>query len=149
MSRKVVIAGASGRMGRALIEAVTAAPDLRLFAALERAGSPFVGRDAGELVGAPAQAIIHDDLDGDLGPFTEPAKGIGNDIPGIYAPEVIHEGFFKGMGQDGTGMDGHTFGLELLPCIRVELVFSGLLEAHAVCDDYEPGVAPLQCVPEG
>ena len=49
---KVVIAGASGRMGRALLEAVIEAPDLSLHGALEQPGSPSMGRDAGELVGA-------------------------------------------------------------------------------------------------
>jgi 4-hydroxy-tetrahydrodipicolinate reductase len=66
MSMNVVIAGASGRMGRVLLEAVAAAPDMRLFAALERSGSPFIGRDAGELVGAPQLAAIHEDLDESL-----------------------------------------------------------------------------------
>jgi 4-hydroxy-tetrahydrodipicolinate reductase len=50
---KVVIAGASGRMGKTLLEAVAGAPDLRLHGALDRSGSPLLGRDAGELVGAP------------------------------------------------------------------------------------------------
>jgi len=45
----VVIAGASGRMGKVLLEAVAGAADLRLVAALERAGSPWLGRNAGEL----------------------------------------------------------------------------------------------------
>ena len=49
----IAIAGSSGRMGRALLEAVAQAPDMRLAAALERKGSPFVGKDAGELSGAP------------------------------------------------------------------------------------------------
>jgi len=39
----IAIAGSSGRMGRALLEAVAQAPDMRLAAALERKGSPFVG----------------------------------------------------------------------------------------------------------
>ena len=38
----VVIAGASGRMGRTLIEAVARAPHLRLHAALDRADSPSI-----------------------------------------------------------------------------------------------------------
>ncbi|MEJ5210738.1 MAG: 4-hydroxy-tetrahydrodipicolinate reductase [Burkholderiales bacterium] len=57
----VAIAGASGRMGRALIEAVTQAADLRLSAALERPGSPFAGRDAGELVGTPCGVAVRTD----------------------------------------------------------------------------------------
>jgi 4-hydroxy-tetrahydrodipicolinate reductase len=66
MTLNIAIAGASGRMGRALLEAVAAAPDMRLHAALERAGSPLLGRDAGELVGAPQQVAISDDLNAAL-----------------------------------------------------------------------------------
>lgn len=49
---KIVVAGASGRMGRALLEAVTQGGDLTLHAALEQPGSPALGKDAGELIGA-------------------------------------------------------------------------------------------------
>ncbi|TCJ15032.1 4-hydroxy-tetrahydrodipicolinate reductase [Parasulfuritortus cantonensis] len=66
MTMNIVIAGASGRMGRVLLEAVAGAPDMRIHAALERAGSPYLGRDAGELVAAPAQVAIVDDLDAGL-----------------------------------------------------------------------------------
>jgi 4-hydroxy-tetrahydrodipicolinate reductase len=58
---KVVVAGSSGRMGRALLEAVFAAPDLSLHAALEQRGHPAVGRDAGELVGAQCGVRVADD----------------------------------------------------------------------------------------
>ncbi len=47
----VAIAGVSGRMGRALLEAVMAAPDLRLHAALDRSGSPVLDGDAGAIAG--------------------------------------------------------------------------------------------------
>lgn len=57
----IVIAGSSGRMGRALLEVVAQAPDMRLAAALERKGSPFVGKDAGELFGAPCGVSISED----------------------------------------------------------------------------------------
>ena len=62
----IAIAGSSGRMGRALIEAVNQAPDLRLTAALERAGSEHLGKDAGELVGAPCGTPITDNADAAL-----------------------------------------------------------------------------------
>ena len=62
MTRTVVIAGSSGRMGRALLEAVAAAPDMHLHAALERQGSPHVGRDAGELASGAMGTIVTDDL---------------------------------------------------------------------------------------
>ena len=62
MSLNVVIAGSSGRMGRALLEAVAAAPDTHLAAALERAGSPNLGKDAGELIGAHSGVAVSSDL---------------------------------------------------------------------------------------
>ena len=59
---KIAIAGASGRMGRALIEAVLRADDLKLVAALEQKGNAVVGRDAGELIGAACGVKVGDDL---------------------------------------------------------------------------------------
>lgn len=47
----VVITGASGRMGQMLIRSVLASDKLRLVAALERAGHPWVGRDVGACMG--------------------------------------------------------------------------------------------------
>ena len=38
----IAIAGSSGRMGRALVEAVLQAEDLRLHAALDISGSPYL-----------------------------------------------------------------------------------------------------------
>jgi 4-hydroxy-tetrahydrodipicolinate reductase len=57
----ITIAGASGRMGRALIEAVLRSSDLKLAAALELKGSGDVGKDAGGLVGASCGVVIGDD----------------------------------------------------------------------------------------
>ncbi len=48
---KIAVAGSSGRMGRTLIEAVLSDRDLTLSAALEVAGSPQLGKDAGETLG--------------------------------------------------------------------------------------------------
>ncbi|MCC7547680.1 MAG: 4-hydroxy-tetrahydrodipicolinate reductase [Burkholderiales bacterium] len=58
----VVIAGCAGRMGRALLEGVFQAPDMRLHAALERPDSDLIGRDAGELLGSPCGVRIGDDI---------------------------------------------------------------------------------------
>ena len=55
---KLVIAGAGGRMGRALIEMVLTSGDLKLAAAVEVPGSPVIGKDAGELVGRPCGVKI-------------------------------------------------------------------------------------------
>lgn len=62
MTQNVVVAGASGRMGRALLEALAGAHDLHLSAALDRPGSPAVGRDAGELTGAAFGVAVTDDV---------------------------------------------------------------------------------------
>jgi 4-hydroxy-tetrahydrodipicolinate reductase len=51
MTIKVAIAGAAGRMGRALIEACWKGRDVEVGVAVERVGSPFIGADAGELAG--------------------------------------------------------------------------------------------------
>lgn len=48
---RIAVAGASGRMGRALIETSQRAEGVRLTAAFEREGSDFLGLDAGELAG--------------------------------------------------------------------------------------------------
>jgi 4-hydroxy-tetrahydrodipicolinate reductase len=49
---KLALAGAAGRMGQTLVEAVACSGDLTLAAALEAPGHPRLGRDAGEAVGA-------------------------------------------------------------------------------------------------
>jgi 4-hydroxy-tetrahydrodipicolinate reductase len=48
---KITIAGAGGRMGAANIKAVASTPGLALHSAFDRAGSPAIGRDAGEYAG--------------------------------------------------------------------------------------------------
>lgn len=58
---RIAIAGSSGRMGRMLLNAVAQDEGAVLAAALEMAGNPQVGRDAGELVGAPSGVLISDD----------------------------------------------------------------------------------------
>ncbi|MCA3239476.1 MAG: 4-hydroxy-tetrahydrodipicolinate reductase [Curvibacter sp.] len=58
----IAIAGASGRMGRMLIEAVQAAPDCRLVGALDVAGSPALGQDASAFLGHASGVEITADL---------------------------------------------------------------------------------------
>ncbi|MBL8504091.1 MAG: 4-hydroxy-tetrahydrodipicolinate reductase [Rhodocyclaceae bacterium] len=76
---RIAIAGSSGRMGRMLIETVLKAEDMQLAAALDVAGSAYLGKDAGELVGAPCGTPIRADFDAALAgvdcliDFTRPA----------------------------------------------------------------------------
>ncbi len=60
---RIAITGASGRMGRMLIEAVTQSADLQLAAALDQAGSPMIGQDACAFLGKPSGVLITDQLD--------------------------------------------------------------------------------------
>jgi len=59
---RITVAGASGRMGRMLVEAVVAAPDLRLHGALDVPGSPALGQDAAGFLGRTSGVAITDDL---------------------------------------------------------------------------------------
>jgi 4-hydroxy-tetrahydrodipicolinate reductase len=59
---RVVVAGASGRMGRMLVDAVLAAPDCVLAGALDVAGSPALGQDAGAFAGQTTGVTITADL---------------------------------------------------------------------------------------
>jgi len=63
---RVAVAGSSGRMGRMLIEAVLAAPDLTLAGALDVAGSPALGQDAAAFLGRSSGVAITSDLDAGL-----------------------------------------------------------------------------------
>jgi 4-hydroxy-tetrahydrodipicolinate reductase len=53
-------------MGRMLIEAVLASDDLQLHGALDVAGSPALGQDAGAFLGRVTGVAIREDLDGAL-----------------------------------------------------------------------------------
>lgn len=58
----LVVVGAAGRMGRTLVRVISETEGARLAAAVERAGSPFLGQDAGELAGVGALGVkIADD----------------------------------------------------------------------------------------
>lgn len=59
---KIAIAGAGGRMGRMLIEAVLNDPACRLAGALDVPGAPGLGQDAGAFLGKNTGVTISDDL---------------------------------------------------------------------------------------
>jgi 4-hydroxy-tetrahydrodipicolinate reductase len=59
---KLAIAGASGRMGRMLIEAALSEPDATIAAALDRVDSPDIGRDCGEFLGRATGARVTGDI---------------------------------------------------------------------------------------
>ena len=62
MDMRLVVAGAAGRMGRALIQAIAEMEGVTLAGALERPGSAQLGQDAGVVAGLPALGVpISDD----------------------------------------------------------------------------------------
>jgi len=79
VSLRVAVAGAGGRMGQALVEAVLASDDLALAAALDLPGSAAIGHDAGERIGRVAGVAVVDDVEAALAvsdvliDFTRPA----------------------------------------------------------------------------
>src|ERR1700752_325373 len=82
---RLIVAGAGGRMGRALIRALDEAPGAKLVGALEAPGSDLLDQDSGVLAGLPANGIpmscdlwsLSKDADGILD-FTVPAATIAN-----------------------------------------------------------------------
>jgi 4-hydroxy-tetrahydrodipicolinate reductase len=59
---KIAVAGASGRMGRMLIETIQNAEDATLSGALDVAGAPAIGTDAAAFLGKPAGILVESDL---------------------------------------------------------------------------------------
>jgi 4-hydroxy-tetrahydrodipicolinate reductase len=59
---RIAVAGASGRMGRMLVEAVLGSADCALSGALDVAGSPAIGLDAGAALGRASGISITSDL---------------------------------------------------------------------------------------
>jgi len=93
---KIVVAGAAGRMGRALVREVAATPGCTLVGATEREGSAAIGADAGHIAGIePLAVLVSDDplpliahADAVLD-FTSPAASVVN---ATYAAQarIVH-----------------------------------------------------------
>src|SRR5215831_447192 len=82
---RLIVAGAGGRMGRALTRVIAETPGAVLAGALEAPGSEHLGKDAGVLAGLPANGVevspdlwtLSADADGILD-FTVPRATIAN-----------------------------------------------------------------------
>jgi len=62
MTQKIAVAGASGRMGQMLIDAIRVSVDCTLSGALDIVGNPSIGQDAGAASGKPIGILIASDL---------------------------------------------------------------------------------------
>ncbi|WP_095202891.1 4-hydroxy-tetrahydrodipicolinate reductase [Mesorhizobium carmichaelinearum] len=69
----LVVVGAAGRMGQTLVRAIHTIPGARVIGAVERADSPHLGKDAGELAGI---GIINVPISDDPLPVFAKADGV-------------------------------------------------------------------------
>jgi 4-hydroxy-tetrahydrodipicolinate reductase len=104
---RVAVAGAGGRMGRMLVEALLEAPDLALAGALDVSGSAAIGRDAGEFLGRTTGIATTADPSVALGgadvliDFTRPEGTLG------HLRECAARGVRLVIGTTGIDADGH------------------------------------------
>lgn len=63
---RIAIAGASGRMGKTLIEAILNHPDCELAGAFDQASSTSIGRDAGDFMGISSGITVTDNVEAAL-----------------------------------------------------------------------------------
>jgi 4-hydroxy-tetrahydrodipicolinate reductase len=121
---RLVVAGASGRMGRTLIQAITAADGAVVAGAVDAPGSAAVGRDAGELAGLGANGIK---VTTDAAALLATADGIVDfTIPAasmIYAELVAKAGKIQVLGT--TGFSGENEKLIAEAAKRAVIVKSG------------------------
>jgi 4-hydroxy-tetrahydrodipicolinate reductase len=83
---RLIVAGAGGRMGRALTRVIAETPGAVLAGGLEAPGSELLGKDAGVLAGLPANGV---ELSGDLWSLSAKADGILDfTVPGATIANV-------------------------------------------------------------
>jgi 4-hydroxy-tetrahydrodipicolinate reductase len=83
---RLIVAGAGGRMGRALTRVISETPGAVLAGALEAPGSEQLGKDAGTLAGLPANGVL---LSADLWSLSANADGILDfTVPGATIANV-------------------------------------------------------------
>jgi 4-hydroxy-tetrahydrodipicolinate reductase len=70
---RVIVVGAGGRMGRTLVRAIADTRDMQVAGALENAGSPLLGQDAGALAGLGDNGVK---LTADAASLLDKADGI-------------------------------------------------------------------------
>lgn len=123
---RIAIAGAAGRMGRALTESVAASPDLKLSAAVEDKQSPALGADAGTVAGlGPLGVSIGADLaarDFDvLIDFTRPAPTLEHLLYCVEAGKKIVIGTtgFDAAGRERIAEAGRRIGIVFAPNMSV------------------------------
>jgi len=121
---RLIVAGAGGRMGRTLIHAIAASKGAMLAAAVEAAGSPVIGRDAGELAGLGKNGVT---VASDIEPLLAGADGLLDfTVPAAtvaFAELTSQAGMVHVIGT--TGLSGENDNLIAQAAKRAVIVKSG------------------------
>jgi 4-hydroxy-tetrahydrodipicolinate reductase len=121
---RLIVAGACGRMGRTLIQAIAATEGVTLAGAVEAAGAAVIGRDAGELAGLGASGVK---VAADAAPLIETADGlIDFTVPAAtiaFAELIARKGLVHIIGT--TGLSGADEKLIAEAASRAVIVKSG------------------------
>jgi 4-hydroxy-tetrahydrodipicolinate reductase len=121
---RLVVAGAGGRMGRTLIEAISDTEGAVLVGALEAPGSAVIGRDAGELAGLGVNGIL---VTHEIEPLLAEADGILDfTVPTatvILAAQAARRGLVHVIGT--TGLAAEQDGIVAAACATARIVKSG------------------------
>ena len=135
---KIALSGIAGRMGQMLLKAVAAAPDMELAAAIGRAGSEIIGKDAGTPSGIATGVIVTDDMKAIEGcdaviDFSRPAGTLAL-LPRceeFHVPAVIGTTGFDAAGKARIDEAGKTVPLILAPntSVGVNAVFELVAQA--------------------
>ncbi|MEP7281680.1 MAG: 4-hydroxy-tetrahydrodipicolinate reductase [Rubrivivax sp.] len=142
------IAGASGRMGRMLIETVLASPGDALGGALDVAGSPAIGHDAAAFLGRPCGVVVTDDVHAALAgcdvliDFTRPEGTLAHleACRALGVRAVIGTTGFDAAGKARIAAAGHEIAIVFAPNMSVGVnVVLKLLEvaARALATGYD------------
>ena len=145
---RIAIAGSAGRMGATLIEAVLADAEFALAAALEQAGHPVLGRDAGEIVGRPCSVTVTDDIARALEAsdvlidFTRPQGTLAHltSCAALGRSMVIGTTGFSAVDHDRITQAANTIPLVIAPnmAVGVNVVFKlAEMAARALGDGYD------------
>ncbi len=145
---KVAIAGASGRMGQMLVQALLADPQARLSGALDIAGSPALGQDAAAALGQTSGVTVTADLHAGLAgadvliDFTRPEGTLAHLVVcqdlGLRA--VIGTTGLTPAQKERVAAHAQHIGIVLAPNMSVGVnVMLRLLElaAHSLGDEYD------------
>lgn len=121
---RLIVAGAGGRMGRALVRAINETEGVVVAGALEAPGSTLLGKDAGTLAGLPANGV---ELSADLWTLSKEADGILDfTVPGATIANVAiaaQRGIVHVIGT--TGLSASDDAVIRSVCSRAVVVKSG------------------------